>query len=109
MEKENISTSERSKAIKMMQMSGEVIGNAATKGLEDTTVTYQSASREGTGLEESTLSSKDKVLTTLEKYEHVKAAGSYVIESHENKKEAKKRIKTTRRETICNLSATVTL
>ena len=99
MEKENTSTSERSKAIKMMQMSGEVIGNVATKGMEDVTEIPYGSTRDGTGLEESTLSSKDKVLTALEKYEHIKAAGSYIVESHENKKEARKRIKTKRRET----------
>lgn len=97
--KEKTGTSARDKAIRMMQMSGEVVGSVAIDGIEDTTYIRQGTDSVGTNIEENALSSKDKVLTTLEKYEHVKGATDYLAAKNKNKKEAKKRIKTTRRET----------
>ena len=88
--KEKTGTSARDKAIRMMQMSGEVVGSVAIDGIEDTTYIRQGTDSVGTNIEENALSSKDKVLTTLEKYEHVKGATDYLQQKIRTKKKPKR-------------------
>ncbi|SES21268.1 NlpC/P60 family protein [Butyrivibrio fibrisolvens] len=99
MEKEYKSESNKSKAIKMMQLSGEVVGNVATKEISDVSGERKGSDNSGTGVEESSLKTKDRILDNLEKYEHLKATGLYLADKHENNKKASKRIKASRRET----------
>ena len=49
MEKEYKSESNKSKAIKMMQLSGEVVGNVATKEIPDVSGERKGSDSSGTG------------------------------------------------------------
>lgn len=99
MENEYKSESNKSKAIKMMKLSGEVVGNVATKEISEVDGAKVGSNNNGTGVEESSLEVKDKLLENLEKYERIKATGLYLADKHENNKKASKRIKASIRET----------
>ncbi len=99
MKKEQNSAASKERALMMTQMGGSVIGSVVEKGFDTVTDSGNTYASEGTGMEECTLSSKDKILTALEKYEHVKTTGSYLVDAHKNKKEASKRITAKKLET----------
>ena len=99
MKKEQNSAASKDRALMMTQMGGLVVGYVVEKGFDTVTDSGDTSASEGTGMEESTLSSKDKILTALEKYEHVKTTGSYLVDAHKNKQEASKRITAKKLET----------
>lgn len=86
------------KTANMMQVGGHIAGSVVEKST-DAVSEDKGTSKTGIGFQESSQGVKDKILATAEKYENIKAVGSYTLEKHKNNKEASKRIKESKRET----------